>query len=77
LREQSRSRGDADQERVLHTFGRATTTVDVSKFGLSRMVTFSDAATGDQLELHASVAPYARQSGPDKHVLAALTGHHD
>jgi hypothetical protein len=68
---------DPDPERVIRSFDRATTTVDVSRFGLSRIVSLSDAATGDHVELHASVAPYARQSAPDKDVLAVLTGRHD
>lgn len=65
---------DTDPHRVIHTFTRATTTIALSTFGLSRIVSLSEPATGQHLQLHASVAPYLRQTGPDKHVLAVLTG---
>jgi hypothetical protein len=65
---------DTDPQRVIRTLPRATTTVDVSTFGLSRILTLSDSASDQRVTLHASVAPYARQSGPDKDVLAVLTG---
>jgi hypothetical protein len=64
---------DADLQRVIHTFERSSTSVEVTKFGLTRVVTLDDASTGEHLQLHASVAPYLRQTGPDKDVLAVLT----
>ncbi|MBK5287750.1 MAG: hypothetical protein JJE46_04705 [Acidimicrobiia bacterium] len=59
-------------DRIVHTFGRATTAVKITKFGLSRVVHLEDSSTGEEVELHASVARWTRQSGPDKHVLELL-----
>lgn len=65
-----------DPPQLVHTFDRATTSVDVTRFGLSRILSLSDAASGSHLELHASVAPRARRRAPDEDVLAELTGNH-
>lgn len=66
--------GDAsDTTRIVKTFDRSTTTADVRKFGLSRIVTLHDTATDTEMRLHASVARWTSQSGPDKDVLAELS----
>ena len=66
--------GDAeDATRIVKTFDRAATTADVRKFGLSRIVTLHDTDNGTEMRLHASVAPWTSQSGPDTHVLAELS----
>lgn len=65
---------DNDQEnRLVATFDRATTTVTVKHFGLSRIVTIDDSATETQMKLHASASRVMAQSGPDADVLTELT----
>ena len=59
--------------RGVASFDRSTTSVKVKHFGLSRIVTIEDSASGARMTLHASASPIAAQSGPDKHVLAELT----
>lgn len=53
---------------------RASADVEVERFGLSRIVTIADAASGDQMRLSATVAPFRPQSRPDRHVLSVLGG---
>lgn len=65
--------GDADDPtRIVASFDRETTTADVRKFGLSRIVALHDVATDTEMRLHASVARWTSQSGPDQDVLAEL-----
>lgn len=51
---------------------RSSTTTKVSGFGLSKIVTLHDDATDTTITLHATVAGFRPQSGPDKDVLRAL-----
>lgn len=53
-------------------FARSSTTARVTGFGLSRIVALSDAATGTDVTLHATAAPFRPQSKPDAHVLELL-----
>jgi hypothetical protein len=63
---------DPGPERIVGTFARATTEVEIARFGLSRMIKLEDPASGAHIELHASVSPAARRGGPDQHVLEEL-----
>lgn len=60
-------------DRQVACFNRATATVKVKHFGLSRIVTIDDAASGAHMKLHASASRAMAQSAPDQDVLAALT----
>ncbi len=64
---------DSAGDRQVASFNRATATVKVKHFGLSRIVTIDDAASGAHMKLHASASPLTAQTGPDQDVLAALT----
>lgn len=57
---------------VAHRFDRATTDVHISKFGLSRILRLHDTASGEELELHGTAAPYLGQTKADKTVLHLL-----
>jgi hypothetical protein len=57
---------------VVHRFDRATTEVHISKFGLSRILRLHDTASGEELELHGTAAPYLGQTKADKTVLHLL-----
>ncbi len=57
---------------VVHRFDRATTDVHISKFGLSRILRLHDTASGEELELHGTAAPYLGQTKADKTVLHLL-----
>lgn len=59
-------------EHRLMSFGRATTDVEVKKFGLSRRVNLTDRATGRELHLTGSTAPFSPEAKGDKAVLAVL-----
>jgi hypothetical protein len=63
--------GDRPGREVMR-FARASTTAKVTGSGLSRIVTLSDAATGADVTLHATAAPFRPQSKPDAHVLSLL-----
>ncbi len=56
-------------------YPRASTTVTIRKFGLSRVVHLANTATGDSLALHGSVSPLSAQTRPDKVVMALLSEH--
>jgi len=63
---------DAAAAEHVRLFDRATTAVQVTKFGLSRHVQLQDSASGQELLLHASVSPISVTSKPDKVVLHLL-----
>ncbi len=62
----------SEPKRIVGTFPRATTEVEIARFGLSRMIKLEDPSSGAHIELHASVSPAARRGGPDQHVLEEL-----
>jgi hypothetical protein len=62
-------------EHRLMSFGRASTDVEIKKFGLSRRVHLRDRGSDRKLELIGTTARFARQSKGDKAVLAELEGH--
>lgn len=64
---------DHGLDAVHQRFDRATTTVKVDHFGLSRIVTLADTASGAQMRLHGSAAKYMHQSGPDTAVITELS----
>jgi len=59
-------------ERQLMTFPRATTDVEVKKFGLSRHLNLTEQGSGQELHLTGSTAPFSPEAKGDKAVLAAL-----
>jgi hypothetical protein len=59
----------------LFSFERASTDVEIKKFGLSRRVHLRDRGSDRKLELIGTTARFARQSKGDKAVLAELEGH--
>ena len=63
---------EPEPERIVGTFPRATTEVEIARFGLSRMIKLEDPTSGVHIELHASVSPAAPRGGPDQHVLEEL-----
>lgn len=56
----------------LRSFGRATTAVQITKFGLSRHLALHDTATGQDLTLTGTIAFYVSESKGDKTVLELL-----
>jgi hypothetical protein len=67
--------GDEAGKEIL-TFDRRTSDVHISRMGLSRIIHLHDTASGAEIKLHATAAPYLPQSKPDKvvlHLLAATT----
>lgn len=54
-------------------FDRTSTSVEVSGFGLSRIVTLREPG-GSEITLHGTAAPFRPQSRPDAEVLKALRG---
>ncbi len=64
---------DDAPSRIYETFDRATTTVGIKRFGVSRIVTLEDSAAGTSIRLHGAVARYLAQSGPDRDVITELT----
>jgi hypothetical protein len=59
--------------RELMRFDRATTAVQVTKFGLSRQVNLADAGAGTSIGLTGSAAFYVPETGGDKLVLHLLS----
>lgn len=59
-------------QRELHSFDRATTEVEVKRFGLSRRLKLFDRVSGHEIGLTGSTAPFSRVAGGDKAVLAEL-----
>ncbi len=57
----------------LRSFDRATTAVQITKFGLSRHLALHDTATGQDLTLTGSTAFYINESKGDKLVLHLLS----
>jgi hypothetical protein len=57
---------------VVASFDRATAQVQISKFGLSRLITLSDPSTGESLTLHGSTGPFSSFSKSDAVVLHLL-----
>lgn len=53
-------------------FDRHTTEVHISRIGLSKIVQLHDTASGAQIKLHATAAPFLSQSKPDNLVLHLL-----
>jgi hypothetical protein len=60
------------QDRIVRTFDRATTEVQITTFGLSRIVSLEDPATDAKMQLHASVVRGARHSRSDRDLLRLL-----
>lgn len=63
---------DDDLEPLVVSFHRDSTEVRITKFGLSRLVELHDPDTGVRMVLHATAAPFLRQSKPDALVLHLL-----
>ncbi len=57
---------------VVASFDRQTAQVQISKFGLSRIVTLTDPASGESLTLHGSTGPFSAFSKGDAVVLHLL-----
>jgi hypothetical protein len=58
--------------RLLRSFERSSTTVEVKKFGLSRRLHLQDRISGDPLALTGSASALSAEAKGDKAVLAAL-----
>ncbi len=58
--------------RLLRTFPRATTSVEVKKFGLSRRLHLTDRNSGESLALTGSASALNAEAKGDKAVLKAL-----
>ncbi len=58
--------------RVMRSFDRGNTTVEVKKFGLSRRLHLQDRVSGDSLALTGSASALSAEAKGDKAVLAAL-----
>ncbi len=58
--------------RLLRSFERSSTTVEVKKFGLSRRLHLQDRISGDSLALTGSASALSAEAKGDKAVLAAL-----
>ena len=61
-----------DLEPVVATFPRASSEVQISRFGLSRLVHLHDPDAELKMTLHATAAPFLRQSKADAIVLHLL-----
>ena len=57
---------------LLRSFDRATTSVEIKKFGLSRRLHVHDTVSGDSLALTGSTSAISAEAKGDKAVLAAL-----
>ena len=62
-----------DFEPVVAGFPRASTEVQITKFGLSRLVRLHDRTSDVQMTLHATAAPFRPQSKADAVVLHLLS----
>ena len=58
--------------RVLRSFDRASLTVEIKKFGLSRRLHLTDSRSGESLALTGSASVLSAEAKGDKAVLAAL-----
>jgi hypothetical protein len=65
--------GLGETTRELMRFDRATTAVQVTKFGLSRTITLADEAAGKRIGLTGSTAFYVPEAAGDKLVLHLLS----
>jgi len=65
--------GLGETTRELMRFDRATTTVQVTKFGLSRTITLADDAAGKRIGLTGSTAFFSPEAPGDKLVLHLLS----
>ncbi|MCD9624509.1 hypothetical protein [Rhabdothermincola salaria] len=63
---------DGELEPVVASFPRSSTEVQITKFGLSRLVRLHDRDSDVAMTLHGTAAPFLAQSKPDAVVLHLL-----